>query len=174
MALASCMRVNRAADRYKTKPVPVYRTLLKMYRAMEEAGLIQRELTEPKDACAGCVSCRNGTCRREYREAEMGFKDEKIVRCTGFNKRVSPIPAPPEVKVRAERAGDLCDGCCESVNGTCVLGYRAAVLDESRTKVVECRLRRERRQERSRPFPTDPGEKTGTVQTAPYRREMKA
>lgn len=143
MALASCYRVNRAADRYKTKSVPVYRTLLKMYRAMEEAGLIQREPEEPTDACAGCVNCKNGTCRKEYREAEMSPKDEKIVRCGTFRKKKDPFPTPPEVKAREEQSGDLCDGCTESVNGTCARGYQAAVLDESRTKVVECRLRRE-------------------------------
>ena len=145
MALASCMKVRRAADRYKTRPVPVYRTLLKMYAAMEEAGMIQREPVEPTDACAGCVNHRDGTCRREYQQVEMDFRDEKVVRCGLRREKKDPFPVPPEVKARAKPSGDLCDGCWGNIGGMCRAGYQGATLSEDRTRVVECTRRREAR-----------------------------
>lgn len=143
MALASCMKVKRSADRYKTRPVPVYRTLLKMYEVMTAAGLIQRELVEPSDVCAGCVNHRDGTCRKGYQQIEMSFRDEKIVRCGLRRERKDPFPEPPKVRAREDR-DSLCHGCAEAVNGTsCRNGYSGARLDSTRTKVVECRSRRE-------------------------------
>ena len=145
MALASCYRVKETADRYKTLPVPVYRTLLKMYRVMEEAGLIERELIEPTDICAGCVNHQNGTCRKEYRKITMGFKDEKIVRCEMRRERKDPFPEIPKVKRVEREPGNFCDGCAESINGACGISYRTATLNEDRSAVVECRSRRELR-----------------------------
>lgn len=144
MALASCLRVNRTTARYCSRPIPVYRTLPKLYEALLEAGLIERVAEEPEDACAGCVNHVGGTCRKGYREAELGFRDEKVIRCRLRRERTDPIPAPPTVNGENRSTEDMCDGCAKNVGGNCHWGYQAAELDPDRKRVVKCLLRRER------------------------------
>lgn len=64
---------------YHTRPAPWFELLLRMHRALEEAGMLETQ-EFGVDFCEGCVHSIGG-CRKAYREAELDEERKRVVAC---------------------------------------------------------------------------------------------
>ena len=83
LAVAACREaLERCAKRHVT-PAPYFGTAVKMYEALEKAGMLERgeEGGPSQDLCEGCPRQVNGSCLRAHRGAQLSLDGKTVVQC---------------------------------------------------------------------------------------------
>lgn len=81
LTLADCRKVIDRCNARRITPAAHFALVVRMYTALKDAGLIEREGGEPEDLCKGCVEEVGGGCRRGYQTASLSLDGSKVVKC---------------------------------------------------------------------------------------------
>lgn len=81
LTLAGCRECIERCNRRRIAPAAHFPLLVRMYEALEQAGLIEKAMEKPKDLCAGCAEEVNGGCRRGYQTATLSLDGSSVVKC---------------------------------------------------------------------------------------------
>lgn len=95
-ALEACRECLRTCRRYHVPAAPYFPLMIRMYEALEEAGMVERtgERPDTGDICAGCPEHVAGTCRKAYQFATLNPARDTVIRCDwreapGMKERMS-------------------------------------------------------------------------------------
>lgn len=84
LALEECRDCIRRCTRERfVQPAPWFPLAVRMYEALEEAGLIERvgDCGEGRTVCDGCPEHVAGSCRKAYQFATLNPARDEVIRC---------------------------------------------------------------------------------------------